>query len=254
MLSRRALLAGLGGLGLAACDREPSPRAEPGRALAPVASAAPPPGPRQRTVEGTFVHELFPSGGDESSPVLVAIHGRGDDPARWIPEYRRFPRAAHVVLPRAFEPFSDGWSWFPYKPGASDAELAAFLDAAESKLWPSLAKIAGGRRMIVTGFSQGGMLSFVLASRHADRVSHAFPVSGACPAALLPAEGRPAAPVLAFHGTSDAVVTFERGRATVEALARTGHDAKLRVYPGVGHTITAEMHDELWKEIVRALG
>lgn len=259
MLTRRELLAAwlaaaaTGSTGLVACDgRESRAAPSPGPAGSPPTTAKAP-GPRTRTVEGVEVHELFTNGASESSPMIVAIHGRGDHPRRWVEAWRSFPRTAHVVVPRAFEPFGDGFSWFSLRPDMTQDEIAASLGGAEARLWPALAKIAGSRKPIVTGFSQGGMLSFAIAARHGEAVARAFPVAGACPASLLPPAGKPAAPIVAFHGTSDPVIAFAFDRSTVDALTRAGHDAQLRSYPGVGHTLTNEMHDQLWAEIGKSL-
>ncbi len=255
MLTRREVLRdGAIWLALAgaACDRSAPPPPPEGPKEAPARPRAAE-GPRTRTIEGVVLHELFPAGGDESSPVVAAIHGRGDHPLRWVETWRSFPRAAHVVVPRAFTPFGDGFSWFELRPGMTQEEIAAALGEAEAKLWPAIAKVAGTRPITVTGFSQGGMLSFAMAARHGDRVARAFPVAGACPASLLPPPSQKAAPVVAFHGTSDPVIAFAKGKDTVEALAKSGHEATLRAYPGVGHTITAEMHTQIWQEIAKSL-
>ena len=48
--------------------------------------------------------ELFPQDADESSPLVVAIHGMGDRPDRWVDDWRRFPARVQIALPRAFDP------------------------------------------------------------------------------------------------------------------------------------------------------
>jgi len=210
-----------------------------------------PKSPRTRHVAGLDVVELFVHGADERSPLLVAIHGMGDRPERWIDTYASFPRAAQVVLPRAFAPLGDGFSWFSLREGTTDAELGDAVGAAEARLWTGLDALAGGRKPVVTGFSQGGILSFAIASRHADAIVRAFPVSGSCPGPLLP-QGK-AAPVTAFHGTDDRVLDIKWGREAVHAFVERGNDATLKEYAGVGHTITAEMRRDLWDAIVKVL-
>src|SRR6185295_16566116 len=125
--------------------------------------------------------------------------------------------------------------------------------AAEARLWKGVAHLAGARRPIVTGFSQGGILSFAIAARHPDAVAHAFPVAGACPGPLLPKDRARAAPILAFHGTDDHVLDLQWGREAVHAFQEQGNVAAIKEYAGVGHTMTREIHDDLWKAIVSAL-
>jgi phospholipase/carboxylesterase len=209
--------------------------------------------PRRTKYEGVDFIELFPNDADETAPLVVAIHGMGDKPDNWIESWRSFPHKAQIVLPRAFTKYGEGYSWFELRDGITDAELGAEVGAAEEKLWKGIAKLAGTRRLIVTGFSQGGILSFAIAARHPDKVAYAFPVSGSCPGPLLPKDKAKAAPLVAFHGTADTVLAFKWGQGAVNAFKEQGNDATLKVYPGVGHTITPEMRADLWAEIQKAL-
>jgi phospholipase/carboxylesterase len=126
MVSRRTFLA-LGAvgaaLGLGACSRsnEAPPKDKETRIE----------WPRTTVHEGVTFIELFPQGADESSPVVVAIHGRGDRPDRWVETWRNFPGKARIALPRAPTPLGDGFSWFDLHEGMTDAELGAGVGAAE---------------------------------------------------------------------------------------------------------------------------
>src|SRR5579859_7630434 len=145
---------------------------------------------------------LYLHGADESSPLLVAMHGRGASPEQFADLWRDFPDRVEIALPQAFDRFRDGWSWFDWPPGLGDDALAANIDAAERKLWEAIGEVSHGRTTFVTGFSQGGVLSYVLAARHGDALAGAFPVSGGAPMRLL-SHDSPAAPVYALHGTAD---------------------------------------------------
>lgn len=220
-------------------------------------SEAPPPHPspaiRQSTHAGVDFLELFPNGADASAPLIVAIHGMGDRPENWVDSWRSFPAKVHIALPRAFRSFGDGFSWFEFREGMSDTEFGTEVGNAEEKLWKAIASLAGTRKVLVTGFSQGGILSFAIAARRVERVICAFPVAGSLPGSLLPNSGTRTAKVIALHGTADRVVAFKWGKATVDALKERGNDASLKTYADVGHTMTAEMRSDLWSEIGRAL-
>jgi phospholipase/carboxylesterase len=241
MITRRTLLRGLGSVALStplACSRTPPPR---------------PSWPRTTVYEGISMIELFPRDADESSPLIVAVHGRGDRPEHWVEDWRRFPAKVHIALPRAFTPLGDGFSWFDFKDGMTDEQFGAEVGAAEARLWQGVAKVAAKRSVIVTGFSQGGILSFAMASRHPDVVSHAFPVSGSCPGPLLPQNKAHAAPLIAFHGTTDKVLDIKWSREAVNAFKEQGNDAQLKEYEGIGHTMSPKMHEDLWAAITRVL-
>ena len=110
------------------------------------------------------------------------------------------------------------------------------------------------QRLLATGFSQGGILSFALASRHPSRIAHAFPVAGSCPGPLLPKEGPgQAAPISAFHGAEDDVLAIRWARDSVRAWNERGSHAELKEYPGVRHAISPSMRDDLWSALVSAL-
>ncbi|HEY8077498.1 MAG TPA: alpha/beta hydrolase, partial [Labilithrix sp.] len=171
MLSRRAVL--LVGLVFSlGCDSRSKPAA--------------PSGPRRETLEGVEWVELFPNGADDASPLVVAIHGRGDAPENWIDTWSKFPVRAEIALPRAFDRSGSGWSWFEFRDGMTDEQFGAEVGAAEARLWPAVAKLAHGRRVIITGFSQGAFFAYAMAARHPDEVVASFPVSGSCPGPLLP--------------------------------------------------------------------
>lgn len=238
MLSRRNLL--LASVAACACSRSPAPSRSPSW-------------PRTSVHAGITFVELFPHGADESSPLVVAIHGRGDRPDNWVQTWSAFPERVRVALPRALHPLDDGWSWFEFREGMTDEQFGAEVGAAEARLWPAIAELAAGGRPIVTGFSQGGILSFALASRHGDAIAAAFPVAGSCPGPLLPRAGTRAAPLVAFHGTGDDVLAFRWGKGAVDAFRESGNSAELRTYPGVGHAMTPAMRADLWGEIQKAL-
>ncbi|MEZ4261708.1 MAG: alpha/beta fold hydrolase [Polyangiaceae bacterium] len=196
--------------------------------------------------------ELFNQGADETSPVVVAIHGMGDAPGNWAPTWRRLPVKAQVVLPRAPHHYAGGgWSWYKYEVGMPDDELARGVAEAERQLWATITEIAGSRRIVVTGFSQGGILSFAIAAKHPGRVALALPVGGLLPKALWPSV-KPA-PTVALHGDQDKVVPYTAGARAVEVFKTMGGSAELLTYRGVAHSMTSEMRVELWSRIRAAV-
>lgn len=240
------MLAGLASMPLVgACKRKPEENVAPGtQGLT---------WPRTTTHAGLTAIELFPHDADETSPLVVAVHGLGDRPQHWVEGWRNFPKKAQIVLPQAFTPHGDGYSWFPLTDSMSVEELGQKVGESEAKLWAGLEAITAGRKLIVTGFSQGGMLSYTMATRHADRISHAFPISGFCPRPLLPKNHLPTAPVLALHGTADKVLPIQWDRDTVAAFKENGSRVELREYEGVGHTITPEMRRDWWSALADAV-
>jgi phospholipase/carboxylesterase len=103
--------------------------------------------------------------------------------------------------------------------------------------------------VIVTGFSQGGILSYVLAARHPREIAYAFPIGGAAPPGFLPHDRQPTAPVYALHGASDQVIGVDAARETIAAFKEQGAKAELREFPGVGHDMPAEVREDLMAHV-----
>src|SRR5262249_9064648 len=103
------------------------------------------------------VLDMFAQGADASSPLVVWIHGRGGRPERFAAFWHDFPAKIEIVLPQGFTPMGEGWSWFEIA-GTNDGDWAHAIGDAEQKLWPTIAAAAHGRKLIVGGFSQGGIL------------------------------------------------------------------------------------------------
>jgi len=241
----------------AACGRdkpaEPAPAASPAL-LAPSAPSTAPPSPRVRYIERM-------TGGATTSdavPLVLAIHGYGDRPESFGRYFERLPVRARLVLPYALFPRDGGgFYWFPlanFEPKA----LADGMSDAANALAEMLSEIEKTRPLegkpIVTGFSQGGMLSFSLAVLHPDRVGEAIPVAGMLASPLFPSSwpmGKVAPPILAFHGDADDIVDIAGDRDTVNALSKVGFSAKLTEYPNVRHAVSADMHRD-WMAAIEA--
>jgi phospholipase/carboxylesterase len=269
----RRLLA-LGLLLIVACEPrapdstqpQPQPRAEP---ATPTPSPAPAPGPEPEPElaapelpEAAGVHylEFVTADADPEAELvmIVAIHGLGDQPEHFAELLRGFDRPVRVIVPRALDPSEGGgWSWFPIRARDPDVMgLATGIDRAANALAPAISTLVERRptkgKPIVTGFSQGGMLSFYLAVRHSQLFAAAFPVGGWLPPPLWPdgygatGAGAPAKPPIhAFHGADDLAVKLGPTEAAVAHLRKSGYRVELDVYPEVGHAIPPVIYDDL---------
>jgi phospholipase/carboxylesterase len=208
---------------------------------------------------GLEYEELVTGGGDPDSPLplIIAAHGLGDRPDRFKKLFLRLPFAARVIVPRAPGDYHEGYTWFAteiedghvkrldYATMADSAQRLAWLAEALVIQWPTAGK------PVITGFSQGGILSFVVAASHPDLVAAAIPMSG-----LWPVEMRPSGPfeaagsmpvVVALHGEEDGLVPFDSAHESVEAMKALGMDARMEPYPDVAHRISGEMRLRLYE-------
>ena len=144
-----------------------------------------------------------------------------------------------------------GHGWFPIEPGrlpdpaefAKGADtLRAFLDAA------LVAYPVDRRKLVLLGFSQGGVMAYELALREPERFAGLVALSSWLPEVLARsvagAPGLGALPALVVHGTRDPMLPVERGRASRDALLALGVPTTYREY---------EMEHEIRPEALRTL-
>jgi phospholipase/carboxylesterase len=192
----------------------------------------------------------------ERLPLVMLIHGLGDEPRTdWLDLVPRDLRA-RVVMPRGPIALDRGFSWFPYNARSNRSEaLAKHIGARAEQLAKALATLRAQRPSlglpIVAGFSQGGMLSFALAAQHPERLSLAIAISGTLPEPLWPdrpADARTPA-IRVFHGSADSTVPIAQTRRLVEHLRKLSYDVVLHESPQVGHKLTQDMRAAVSKLI-----
>lgn len=208
-----------------------------------------------KLLESGHARGLANASADESSPVVVGIHGRGDTPESFSDLFHTYEGRARFVFPRAEEPYDEGFTWFSLARGMDERTVAENVGRAAEALHARLASLVGKRRYVVVGFSQGGFLSYALAAKYPDEVVCALPIAGALPAPLRPEKWPPSRPsIVAFHGEADRVVADEWDRTTHAELVRAGADARLTTYPGLGHRTSPDLRQALYRELDRCLG
>lgn len=245
---------------LAACERQapPLPGTDPSppSALPP---GAPPAASATPSAAGIRFIERVTGGAGTSDPLplIVAIHGRGGRPEKIGRLFDSFEGRARVVLPYGFESAGEGYAWFSH--WSDDPVFADETRSAADRVAAMIAEIARLRptvgKPIVTGFSQGGILSFTLAVLHPELVRAAFPAGGFLAPALYPSvwpKGLALSRLHAFHGTDDETVPVTNARATVQRLKEIGVPAELTEYPGVRHQISKEMRHDMMLDIEAA--
>lgn len=248
------LLAGPG------CSRKPAP------SPADSAVAPPPPaGDPGRTTRGEIAGVRYlehMTGGarpDERVPMIVALHPMGGDPADLLELLRRYRRRARLILPYG-HPSGGMYIWYD---SVRDDVAAPLVTREADRIAAALAALVAARptvgKPLVTGFSQGGIMTFALAVTHPEALAAAFPISGLLPLSLRPSAAlssrpRPATlpPVVAFHGASDLAVPTGGARESIAELRGAGYTAELREYAGVEHDIPDQEQGEILERIGRA--
>src|SRR5438045_835555 len=238
------LLAGPG------CSRESAPTPPAGSTAArppsetrSVEPVAPPPraGQPGSTTRGEITGVRYlehMTGGarpDERVPMIVALHPMGGDPADLLQLLRRYRRRARLILPYG-HPSGGMYLWYD---SVRDDVAAPVVTREADRIASALAALVAARptvgKPLVTGFSQGGIMTFALAVTHPEALAAAFPISGLLPPSLYPSAAfssalRPATlpPSAAFHGASALPAPTRAARASIAELRRAGYTAELR--------------------------
>lgn len=187
-----------------------------------------------------FVEKVLGRSADGALPLLIVLHGLGDSPEQFSTLFAGLDVPVRLIAPRAPDAWDVGTSWFPI----DDPKRAPAVIAARAELIAKLVEYLGATRAvrgkpIVTGFSQGGYLSFALAARHNAHFASALPIAGALPAALPPPKkARAGFRVIAFHGEADQRVPYAEGERAVAKLKSAGVHATLTSYPKLAHAIS----------------
>ena len=192
---------------------------------------------------------------DQALPIIVAVHGLGDRPEHFLRWIQRLPFAARVIAPRGPSAHDRGFSWFPAtRPfDAPPPDTLAGIRESTDRLATLLDHLARAhpspRKPIITGFSQGGILSFAVAVRYPDAIAAALPISGTWSAPPGDNTTGRTAPIYAFHGEADEVIPVGLAEAAMTALSARGPLVSLQRYPGVRHTISRQMRRDIFERL-----
>ena len=208
-----------------------------------------------------LLHTLHFPAGEGPFPTILALHGWGASAHDLLGLAPYLHGGQALVLcpqgPFGFEigPGVRGYGWFPlgergldpveFRKGA--AALRAFVDEALAR-YP-----VERRKVVVLGFSQGGVMAYDLALREPGRFAGLAALSAWLPKPLsesIPALPEHAGmPVLVQHGTADPMIEVARARESRDLLAARGVGLTYREYE-MGHEIRPEALRDLvgWLE------
>jgi phospholipase/carboxylesterase len=200
--------------------------------------------------------------GDDPFPTVLALHGRGASAHDLIGLAPVLHAGRALVLcpqgPLAFE-IGEGFvghGWFELSqvrpPTVADItraadQVRAFLDKAAER-YP-----IERRKLVIMGFSQGGVLAYELALRDPSRFAGLVALSSWLPsdlAASIPAQpGSENFPALVIHGTRDSMIPVERAQESRKLLTERGFSVGYREYE-MEHGIAPEALRDLvgWLE------
>ena len=198
-----------------------------------------------------LIHAAFEPAGAGPHPTIVAMHGWGSNAldlmglAPYVASGRCLMLCPQGPVEVAIGAVN-GYGWYQLRPGAPpDMEamgeaadhMMRFVDAALER-YPT-----DRRRLILMGFSQGGVMAYNLAIRHPERFAALAALSTWFPEELAEhAHNRDALAQLATlvqHGRADDMIEIGKARQSIEQLRAFKMPLSYREYD-CGHEITVE--------------
>jgi phospholipase/carboxylesterase len=180
---------------------------------------------------------------DFEMPLVIVMHGRGadaNDLADLAPMMDDGYRFVFPNAPKKFEPmpgYSFGYSWFDGWPPEGDSivqsreKLLTLIDELVERYPTPEGKI------VVAGFSQGGMMAIDVGFRTKQRVAGIVCMNGAIYEAGQPPLRK--LPVLLIHGTEDEMIPLFAAQRTRMVLEENGVAPEYHEFP-MGHQVTEE--------------
>jgi predicted esterase len=168
----------------------------------------------------------------EPSPVLLALHGHDDDPARFAAQIRPLTAARGWTLlaPAGPLPTTSGRAWFASPDDPDGPPLGSTLDQLER----TVAAPQAEGRPVVLGWSQGAATALALTLRAGASIRASALVALAPWLPNEPGvdwdlsrESLGDLSVLVVHGLHDDVVDVQQGRSVRRVLERAGIDVTL---------------------------
>lgn len=195
---------------------------------------------------------------EDPLPTVFVFHGRGGQAQLPGGPFLGLSRPVRVIIPQAPDRLGKGWEWVPVSVGSGLVDrLSSSLFEVSGRVARMMRAVIAERptvgRPIVSGFSQGGLLTYALALHHDDVVGYALPLSTWLPPPLEPLYKREDLrfpPMRSMHGVEDRIIPIGPTRALVERLTGRGFEVELVEFEGVGHEMSEEMNAlyQVWLE------
>lgn len=204
-----------------------------------------------------LIHTTYEPSVSGPHPTILMLHGRGANAfdllglAPYLCDGKFLVICPQGPLETPLGPGSVGYAWYPMSRGGplditemslSKKKLEAFLDECIERYPIDL------KKLVVLGFSQGGVMAYSLALARPDRFAALAALSTWLPKEFA-AENSisheiETLPTLVQHGSQDPMIEVGRARESVERLRELRVPLTYREYE-MGHEITSRSLSDL---------
>lgn len=199
----------------------------------------------QAAATGTVIwlHGLGADGHD-FEPLVPELHLPDDHGIRFI-----FPHAP--VRPVSINNGDEMRAWYDFVPHSEHSGSDDILESSQQIVEFIEYEIARGipsERILLAGFSQGGVIALATALRYDQRLCGVLALSTYLHEASATENERTdanlAIPIMMAHGTMDPMIPIMRAATSRENLIRLGYDVRWYDYP-IGHQVCLEEIEEV---------
>lgn len=196
-----------------------------------------------------LIHTLYQPAGNGPFPTILTLHGRGANAfdllglAPYLCSGKFLMLCPQGPLEMPIGPEAVGYAWYPMSMGGPP-DVEAIL-SSRKKLQTFLDECLrtyriDEKKLVVLGFSQGGVMAYSLALADPGRFAGLAVLSSWLPKELVPrlnvTDTVQSLPTLVQHGTQDPMIEVARARSSVEALRQLKMPVTFREYE-MGHEI-----------------
>ncbi len=200
-----------------------------------------------------LVHTVYEPAGAGPHPTIIALHGWGASafdlmglaPYLSGGQFQVICPQGPLEVPLGADG-AVGYGWFPLSAvqPATEGPVEEAAAMVERFLDAALARYAvNPRKLVIMGFSQGGVLAYRVALAAPRRFAGLAALSSWLPPQLLttmpPADGRDELSTLVQHGTHDEIIAVARAQQSADALRTLRVPVLYREYE-MGHEMNAD--------------
>jgi phospholipase/carboxylesterase len=193
--------------------------------------------------------------GSERPPLLLLLHGVGSNEEDLFELSQYLDPRFFIVSARAPITLMPGaYAWFHIQFAPDDLRIdVREVEHSRSILQRFIAELIVSYhidpdRIYLMGFSQGAIMSLVLALTQPAKLAGVVSMSGRLSseqsALMVPSEALQDFPIFMAHGTDDAVIPIRDGRAARDELSKLPIDLTYREYP-MGHQVSIESLNDI---------